>query len=478
MQEAVEELIREREYDMRGLGIVVKDLERDSILVAINPDSMMNPASVQKLVTAAAAIELLGLHHVIPTRIYIDDSNYNPDTGIVRGNMYIMGRGDPGLTGEKIWRLVQNLRHNGIRRVTGDLIIDNTFFDDVGVGPGFSERESRAYQSLISALMPSFSSIGIHHRPGAVPGSPVHIDIFPKIDGIVIENTATTVGGARGRIDIATELRRGVTHVVVKGTMGIEEQPTYTHRRLWQTWQAFGGAFRAVSAESGLRIDGRTVRRAVPDSLINAGPFYTYGTEPVSEFVNLMLKWSSNYVSEMLFKTMGARRRGEPGTWPKGVTAVADWWESRELPGTPYIINGSGMGSVQTRRNQSADSASGQSATTRVRTENLMTASQTVALLSHVHRQKNYYPEFLAALPSAGVDGTLRSRFPRSRLRGIVRAKTGTLNSLRVSALAGYILLDNKTYAFAIFCNDTGSGQFDNWTFQEQVVELVAQEGW
>jgi D-alanyl-D-alanine carboxypeptidase/D-alanyl-D-alanine-endopeptidase (penicillin-binding protein 4) len=467
LQTAVEELMRSRRYDTGGLGVVIRDLEADSIVVSINADMMMNPASVQKLVTGAAALEILGPNYMHATRVFMDGT-FNSDSGIVHGNLYIRGAGEPGLNAEKLWLLVAHLRHRGIRRVTGNLVIDNFFFDDVGVGPGFSERESRSYQALISALPANYNSVGVHHRPGSEVGSPVAIDMFPRIEGFRINNTATTVEGARGRLDVTTALVGGVTQINVQGTMGIEEQPGYTYRRMWQTWEAFGGAFRAQAQDQGLIINGRTERRRVPDTLVARGAFYTYGGEPLTEFIKHKFKWSSNFVSEMLFKTMGALRKGQPGTWPKGTEVVSEWWTSRGLSGTPQIINGSGMGSARPARG--GDSAAAP-------TENLLSPGQTVELLTYVSKQRSYFPDFLAALPSAGVDGTLRNRFRRSRLQGLVRGKTGTLNSVRVSSLAGYMLLEDKTYAFAIFCQNVGPNQFDNWIMQEQILELVARVG-
>ncbi len=194
-----------------------------------------------------------------------------------------------------------------------------------------------------------------------------------------------------------------------------------------------------------------------------------------------MFKWSSNFIAEMLFKTMGAEKMGDPGTWPKGAAAVGAWWESRKLPGKPQIINGSGMGGERSSLPRS-DIADEDSSGAPPKNDNRVSPAQIVELLAYVSKQKNYYPDYAASLSSAGVDGTLRSRFQRSKLKGIVRAKTGTLNSVKVSTLAGYMFLDNKTYAFAVFCKNVGPNQYDNWIMQEQILEAVARNtgygGW
>ena len=515
MQNSVDELLKARKYERGGMGVVVRDLTNDSIVVAVNADAPMNPASVQKLITCAAAFELLGPTYAFNTRVYTD-GRFQADSGTISGNLYVKGGGDPGLNAEKLWLLVQHLRHRGIRKVTGDLLIDNTFFDDVNLGPGFSEEESRSYQALISALPVSYSSVAIHHRPGQATGSPVHVDIFPKVEGFKVNSTATTIEHGRARLDVSTSLNNGVTQINLRGTMKTDEPPAYTYRRMWTTWEAFGGAFRAQCADNGIKIEGKTATRRVPDTLVAKGAFYTFGGEPLTVFVRHMLKWSINFVAEMLFKTTGAVRFEEPGTWPKGAKAVTEWWESRGLPGKPLVINGSGMGgessilrrSARAREQSASDQAmdttelgltvaagaeeesaaaaptpvSGAAApTSSTRIENLVSAGQMVDLLTYVSKQKSYFPDFLASLPVSGVDGTLSSRFKRSKLKGVVRAKTGTINSIKVSTLAGYMLLDDRTYAFAVFCKSVGPNQYDNWIIQEQILETVAKTvegGW
>jgi PBP4 family serine-type D-alanyl-D-alanine carboxypeptidase len=508
MQTSVEELLKARKYDRGGMGVVVRDLRDDSIVVSVNADVPMNPASVQKLITGAAAFELLGPTYTFNTRIYTDGT-FQADSGVINGNLYVKGGGNPGLNAEKLWLLVQHLRHRGIRRVTGGLFVDNTFFDDVSLGPGFSEEESRSYQALISALPVNYSSVAVHHRPGQSAGSPVHVDIFPKIEGFKVNSTATTIEHGRPQLDVSTSLNNGVTQINLRGTMKTDEQPAYTYRRMWTTWEAFGGAFRAQCADNGIRIEGKTAMRRVPDTLAVKGVFYTFGGEPLTEFTRHMLKWSSNFIAEMLFKTIGAVRLEEPGTWPKGAKAVTEWWGSRGLPGTPHVINGSGMGGESSILKRSAkarqepasldhqtldttelgaivaagadNEAAAAAPVSGTRIENLVSAGQMVELLTYVSKQKSYFPDFLASLPVSGVDGTLSSRFKRSKLKGIVRAKTGTINSIKVSTLAGYMLLDDRTYAFAVFCKNVGPNQYDNWIMQEQILETVAKTvdgGW
>ena len=176
------------------------------------------------------------------------------------------------------------------------------------------------------------------------------------------------------------------------------------------------------------------VNGKVPSNIASAKPFYEFTSEPLSVFVNHMFKYSSNFAAEMVLKTIAASKNGQ-GSWEKGTEELLSWWQRCNLPGKLLIHNGSGMGNL-----------------------NRFSPNQVVELLSYVNKQKAWSPEYVSALSIAGVDGTLKNRFRNSKLKGVVRAKTGTLNSYKVHTLAGYIFLSGKTYSFAIMCNNIGEG--------------------
>lgn len=452
-QKAVEQLLSSQNYTSKGIGVVITDLQNDSVLVNINGEEMLNPASVMKLVTGAAAFELLGSDYHFNTGVYID-GNFDSDSGIVNGNLYLKGEGDPGFSAERLWLLVQHLGHLGVKKITGNLVLDDFFFDSVTVGPGYEdEGSSRAYDPLISALSASFNTVAIHNRSGKKIGSPVHVDIFPKIEGVnVVSNAKTVSSGKKSSLDVQTISTEKGTNVIVRGSMSLTDNPKYIYRKVWQTWETFGGAILALFEENKIKLEGQVVHEPVSDSVITNGAIYNFVSEPVSKFIANMFKYSSNFAAEMLFKTIAAQDT-VPGSWDRGAEKISSWWENCKLPGKLQIRNGAGMGNV-----------------------NKLSAAQVAALLSHVWSKKSYMPEYLSSLSVSGIDGTLKARFKRSPLKGVVRGKTGTLNSLRVSNLAGYLLLENGDYAFAIICNGMGKGQYDNWVMQERILEKFTSE--
>ncbi|MBN2037768.1 MAG: D-alanyl-D-alanine carboxypeptidase/D-alanyl-D-alanine-endopeptidase [Chitinispirillaceae bacterium] len=437
-----------------SVAVAVSKLEDDSLVLAINADTLLNPASVTKLVTGAVAFELLGQNHFFVTRIFTDSVLVHDSCLTVR-NLYIRGSGDPGFTVERLWLFVENLHHIGIRKIMGDLVIDDFFFDSLTVGPGLNEdTTSRAYQPLVSALCANFSAVAIHHRPGHAVKQPVVVDLFPEIKGIMLTNTAVTVSPKKRKsgLDISTRPESLTTQVVVEGSLPLDDQGGYTYRKLWQTWQSFGGALRPLLARRGIALQGTVVHAPVPKNIALKPPLHEFVSQPLSMSIDEMFKYSSNFVAEMLFKTLSARRDSVPGSWKRSAKLVADWWKKQKLPGKPVIINGSGMGDT-----------------------NRLSTRQIVALLRHVWLQKNYAPEYISALSVSGVDGTVKSRFEKSPLRGLVRAKTGTLNSYGISTLAGYLMLESASYAFAVFCSGTGQPQSKDWLLQEKILEKIAE---
>jgi D-alanyl-D-alanine carboxypeptidase/D-alanyl-D-alanine-endopeptidase (penicillin-binding protein 4) len=451
---AIERLLVSQKCAPASVSLVIKNLSSDSVAAALLPDTLLNPASVTKLVTAAAAFEILGQGYRFTTRIFTD-TVLARDSGLTVRNLYVQGNGDPSFTVERLWLLVECLHHAGLRKISGNIVIDDSFFDTVSTGPGLDEdTTSRAYQPLISALPVNFSTVAVHHRPGYAKNQPVIVDLFPEIAGVKIANSAITNGPKKkGFFQISTRPDSQTTAVIIEGTLPIDDSADYSYRRLWQTWRSFGGALQPMFARRGIAFTGTITHDRVPGKIAKKPCFYEFQGMPFARSIEEMFKYSSNFVAEMLFKTLSARRDTAAGSWPRSAAMVAAWWKSQKLPGAPVIKNGSGMGNT-----------------------NRISAAQTVALLQHVREQNDYYPEYTAALSIGGIDGTVKSRFLKSRLKGLVRAKTGTLNSYGVSTLAGYLMLDSGPYAFAIFCSRTGKTQYDDWMVQERILELVGKD--
>jgi D-alanyl-D-alanine carboxypeptidase/D-alanyl-D-alanine-endopeptidase (penicillin-binding protein 4) len=447
----VKELLSAQRYAPADAGILVRDLTADSTIVSVNADSLLNPASVSKLVTGAAALERLGAAYSFTTSLFAGGP-FSRDSGVLAGDLYVKGTGDPGMVVERLWLLVQHMLQAGIRTIRGNLVLDDFYFDSLAAGPGFGEDgSSRAYDAPVGALSASFNSVAVVVRPGDTVGSPVGVSLFPKIKNVRIECSATTAG-ANGKttVDAATDDRNGTVVIRVTGTMRLGDRPRELYRKAFRPRENFGDAFMALLSENGIRLTGSARHGRTPDSLMR-DTLVAFPSQPLLEFVRAMFKWSSNFSAEMIFKALAAAD-SQTGTWDNGSRTMAAWWKSAGLPGAPAIKNGSGMGANTNR----------------------YSPVQLVALLAHVWNRRDYLPDYLSALSISGVDGTLQSRFSNSPLKGIVRGKTGTLNDIGVSTLAGYVLLPDRTLAFAVLLRNPKAAQTTQWMVQEKVLEMAA----
>ncbi|MDD5672773.1 MAG: D-alanyl-D-alanine carboxypeptidase/D-alanyl-D-alanine-endopeptidase, partial [Chitinivibrionales bacterium] len=346
------------------------------------------------------------------------------------------------------WLMVQQIAHQGIGRIAGDCIIDDSYFDSSVYAPGYDEdNSSRAYEAATSALAVNFNCVAVHQAPGDTIGSPAHIALFPKSDALIVRGHAQTVlhGCA---MNISTGAQGDKTVVNVGGCIRLSDEPKYQYRKVWDIRQFFAGALASMLRENGIVLQGAVRYGKLPEK--NAKLLLEFSSLPMSEYVGEMFKYSNNFTAEMFFKMLGANRLGAPGTWDKGATVMKGFWKAQNLPGAPVAKNGSGMGN-----------------------SNRFTPAQITALLRWAWQQKEWWPEYVSALSIAGADGTVKKRFCDSSCKGIVRAKTGTLADYGVTALAGYILLPKTTYAFAILINKSPKNPADDWKLQEKILEAV-----
>jgi serine-type D-Ala-D-Ala carboxypeptidase/endopeptidase (penicillin-binding protein 4) len=449
-QSPLSALLAKSRYPLSRVGVMVKQLEKDSDIVCFNADSLYNPASVSKLLTAAIAFEKLGTSFSFNTSVF-HDGDFLLDSGVCSGNLYIKGAGDSYFVIERMWLFVQHLLCIGLKSIEKDIVLDDSYFDSTSIGPGFDEDDSsHPYVAPVDAISANFNCISIWDRPAQKTGAPVFVDILPKTKLVKLNVTAKTVAAGKAPVCTVTTQKSGEgTTVGVAGGLALDAKGAVHYKKVWQTWEYFGSVLKTLLDDNGIKVKGR-IRHGLVPAAIMRDTFYVFPSIPLYDVVNHMLKISNNFMAEMVFKTLSAESDSTPGSWEKSSALALEWWKQKALPSVPRIKNGSGMGD-----------------------SNRFSARQIVELLRYVWSQKSFLPEYLYSLPAAGIDGTLKSRFKDSRFKGIIRAKTGTLNDYGVSSIAGYVLMPKKTYAFAIFFhNCTNRKQTGHWEMQEKILEL------
>jgi D-alanyl-D-alanine carboxypeptidase/D-alanyl-D-alanine-endopeptidase (penicillin-binding protein 4) len=404
-------------------GVFVARIDDGEVVYAHDPDALLNPASNVKLFTAAAALARLGPEHRFETEFWLDA----PRSGAPA--LHVRGKGDPSLTTERLWAIVADLKHRGLREVR-EIVVDDAWFDPLREGPGYDQEQGdRSYLAPTGAVSLNYNAIAIHVAPGDRAGARARVEVEPESDHVVVDHRATTGrGAARRRVKITSTYRDGRQHVRVEGRVPLGARPQVVWRKIDDPPAYFAATLRRLLELRGVKVSGRFRLGPVPAS---AKLLHVAESEPLGEIARRLNKHSNNFVAEQIVKALGAQVKGPPGTWPKGIAAIEEFLAEAGIPRGAYVMkNGSGLNDA-----------------------NRFSARQTVTLLRAMWRRFPVLAEFLSSLPIAGRDGTIRWRMGGSQAEGMLRAKTGTLEG--VTSLSGYVeTAAGDRLAFAVLVND------------------------
>jgi D-alanyl-D-alanine carboxypeptidase/D-alanyl-D-alanine-endopeptidase (penicillin-binding protein 4) len=432
-----------------SVSIVVSDVATGNALLQLNGGMPRSPASTMKLLPTWAALDLLGPAYAWKTRAYADAPVVR---GVLKGNLYLQGGGDPLLTIERWWRFVNDLRQTGLRVIEGDIVIDQSRFIAPNERPeDFDGKFWRTYNVLPDAMLVNWQSSDFTIRP-ADDGRGIDITIQPYPEGLVVENrvklaTGRCVGRSN-QVSYQIEPARP-DRVVATGRLAascgaqtqrlaIMEPAQYAWGTFVTLWRQLGGQFR-----------GGMLRAPTPPS---ARLLLTHESEPLSEIVRVTNKYSSNMMARSLVLAIAAEMNGTPATTEAGEQTMVGWLKTRGLEFPELVIaNGSGL-SREAR--MSADS---------------------MAKLLIGARQSRFAPEFLTSLSLGGLDGTLEKRFQNIEDPSRIRMKTGTLRD--VSSIAGYVTgRSGRTFAVVVFVNHPGAQNGLGETIQATVIDWVLKQ--
>jgi serine-type D-Ala-D-Ala carboxypeptidase/endopeptidase (penicillin-binding protein 4) len=426
LQQSIDKLLGDAQLGATRIGIDVVDVETGKTIYARNDGGLFNPASNVKLFTTAAALALLGPEYRWKTVAYADAPISG---GELKGRLYLKGHGDPTLVIEDLWRIVADLYAAGLRKVTGDLAVDDTFFDDVRVGPGFDQKqEDLPFRAPEGALSLNYNAVAVRVLPGGVEGGPARVVIDPQTSYFVVTNDTRTVASGRDLITVETHESADHTEVVVKGRIRMGDPGQVQLRRVAHPDLYTAYAFKELLARHGIKVSGNVVREATPPT---ARAITAHYSQPLGVAVRDVNKRSNNFMAEQILKTLGAETGGKPGTWQKGLDAVAGFLDKLGIAPKSYkMTNGSGLYN-----------------------SNLFTPAQLTTLLRVAYKDFRFAADFIGSLALAGADGTIGHRMEGGLAERYVRAKTGTLAG--VSCLAGYAgAPGHPPLAFAILMND------------------------
>jgi serine-type D-Ala-D-Ala carboxypeptidase/endopeptidase (penicillin-binding protein 4) len=412
----VELLLRQARLPKESFAAVVQDVGTGRSRLALNPNQPMNPASLEKLLTTQAALELLGPAFSWSTPVWIDGT-LSKD-GVLDGRVIIKGTGDPKLVAERFWLLLQRLRQSGVATIRGDIVIDQSAFDIAEVAPSqFDNEPLRPYNARPQPLLVAQKSLVVTFTPQ--PGRGIaNVSVLPPL----AENEAC--GDWRSKL--APQWSEGAAQLRFTGAlpsscgertwpMAHVDPSLYHPRVILSMWRELGGILEGGVRESRVRV--------MPTGV---APSFEFTSPPLAEVVRDINKFSNNTMAQQLFLTLSLQRRGT-GTWAGSREVLRQWLTEQVKTSTTGLVveNGSGLSR-----------------------ESRLSANLLARVLQHAWRGPTM-PDLMASLPASGVDGTMR----RSQLAtGRAHLKTGSLRD--VAGVAGYVLgSSGKRYVVVAIAN-------------------------
>ena len=422
--------------DLSGtiIGLSVRNAKTGEVIFNYNGDKLLHPASSLKLVTAAAAFELLGADYRFETEVYTDGYIKN---NVLNGNVYLRGKGDPSVQTKDLLSLASKLRIKGIKKIKGNIVADDSWYDHVRLSLDLPWSDETAYYGAqISAL---FFSPDSNYNPGTVQlnissdgnkGNKPVISITPKTNEVMITNKAK-LGPTNSKNTLQINRSHGNNHLTVSGNLPLQtEHKTYTIP-VWEPTHMMLEQFQNALQTKGIKIKGEKIIGTIPT---DATKLASDQSVTLAEIIIANLKHSNNTISEVLVKEIG-RKYGDNGSWDKGLELIKGQYSSLGIhPDFILMRDGSGVSHV-----------------------NLISTNALTSLLYQV-QSKPWYGAYKKALPIAGnnnksIGGTLTKRMNNTVAEGKVFAKTGTLST--VSSLTGFVINEQgNKYIFSVIINN------------------------
>ena len=418
----VAQALKQAQIPATNLGLVVQAVDASQPLLSHNANQAMNPASVMKLLTTYAALELLGPSHTWQTTLL---SEHAAVDGQIRGNLYLQGSGDPRLTREHLWQLLRQLRVRGIQQIQGDMVLDRNIFAAEAFNPAaFDNKPLRAYNVGPNGLLIDFQALRFTLQPGTE-----HVTLWLEtpIAGLTLNNRLRQQQGScpadwRDRINISHQPETG--QLLLTGSYAQECGERSLNLAPLSADAYANGLLRHLWLEMGGQLNGTVGSGLTPaESVLLA----RHESAPLAEIIRDINKLSNNVMARQVFLSLD---ENAPASSEGARQRIQRWLKTRKLDFPELVIdNGSGL-SRQER----------------------ISAGNMNRLLLDAWRNP-LMPEFIASLPLGGVDGTMKKRLNGAPAAGRAHIKTGTLNGVRTAA--GYLIdQQGRRYALTIFIND------------------------
>ena len=447
LKTALDEVFAAPPFARAKVGVLVAESDTGKPVYARNEKTAFNAASNVKIVTSASALALLGPDYRWKTTLSVAAGSRSGNE--ITGDLYLRGFGDPTLTTEDLAGLAGDLWAQGIRRVKGGIVADETFFDAAHVGPAYDQKNDSSVSRAPSAgLSLNGNLITVSILPASKSGGAAKVLVEPPSAGFVVQGRVVTTTSGPAPFTVETsEAEGGRTQISVSGRVRAGSEPRPYRRRVVNPPLYAAYTLKALLERRGITVAQAPRVGAAPAQGLKV--LATNDSPPLGVVVHDLNKRSNNFTAEQVLRTMGAEIVGRPGTWEKGLEAVGRYLNTLGIrKGSYQMMNGSGL----------YDS-------------NRFSPEQIVTVLRGAMRDFRIAAEFMASLAIAGTDGTIGHRMGGTPAERFVRAKTGTLAT--ASCLSGFAgSPGHAPLVFSILMNDL-AGAGDARAAQDRVAELL-----
>ena len=432
-----------------SVATYVQEIDRSQVLLASNASIPVSPASTMKLVTTAAALDLLGPAYTWKTRAYATGPL---DGDVLRGDLVLRGGGDPKLGLENFWLFLRRLRAVGIREIAGNLVLDRSFFapevqaaQDAGM---FDGDLAKPYNVGPDALLLNYKAVSLHFTPNPATGR-AGLRIDPPLAQVAVADPELAPGDCG-------DWQAALLLTVTPARIGFDGKlPAACGERDWTIHPFgmsrnayFGAVFRALWRDMGGVFAGDVIDGSVPPQ---ARLVIENASASLPEVVRDMNKFSNNVMARQLLLTIAAERQLLPATPERGAHLIKTWLAQRGIENPELVIeNGSGLSRAER-----------------------ISAATLGRILVAAYRAPTM-PEFVSSLPLAGVDGTMQRRLQDRSVSGHAHIKTGSLNDVR--AIAGYVqAVSGRWYAVVSIINHRAAARGQE--AQDALLQWIYERG-
>mgnify|MGYP001971001302 CR=1 FL=1 len=431
-----------------NIGIVIKNLDTGKVIYEKNPKRSFVPASTMKVLTGFSGLLFLGPNYRYKTTILADNRQIHH--GTLNSDVYIKFSGDPTLKISHLKHMIERLKQQGIHAINGDVYVDDTAFGTNDIGPGWMWDDTRyCFSAPTSAAMINGNCIHMQVKPNKSVGKPVQIIPIGSAKYVDYRNFTTTKAGKGGfcRLDLHSNINNIYTldgcmraHSEARGlSIAVQNPEIYAEKIIAD-----------LLGSAGIRVTGKVRTGSSRDSLVLLAQ---HQSKPLKELTKKMLKDSDNLIANSVFKTLGRQYYKSSGSWKNGAKAMKN------------IIGKSAK--VDLKNSSIVDGAG-------LSRYDLITPQQLLDVLNYAYHDKAIKNDFMNALPTSGIDGTLKNRMGQAITIRKIRAKTGTMS--HVTSLAGYITTkDKQTVGFAIMMNGAAGRLGKYRRLEDQICTYLAQ---